>query len=291
MNRLILTLFIVLVGISAHAKPTEKESVGIGTYFGTRNDSPEACRNAALEMARVEAIRAAFGTIVGQSIQTVDMLKNGVESNHFLALTNSDVCGEWLKDIEEPKYDVEYNSDNTLTVTCKVKILCREIANDCPPFKAETLRGVPDRKYAANEYNDGDDIFLWFSASTDGYVQVYFADESGTVAGILPYDGSNVKEVKVKGGEEYIFFSKNTSPAEFGNAKKYQAYTEQQVEFNKMYVMFSPEPFAAPIMKKTRRSLPPMLPMKEFTEWRVQNQRHNSKLGVLQLNMRINAKE
>lgn len=291
MKKLIVTLFIVLVWVAAFAKPTEKKSVGIGTYHGTRNDSPEFCRNTALERARIEAVREAFGTIVAQSVQSVVMLQNGVEDNHFLALSNSDVCGEWLKDLEEPQYEVSYNPDNTISVTCKVKILCREIVNECPPFKAETLRGVPDRRYAANEYNDGDDIFLWFSPSCDGYIQVYFADESGMVAGILPYDNSNVKEVKVKGGEEYIFFSKTTSPSEFGNAKKYQAYTERQMEFNKMYVMFSPEPFAAPTLKKTRRNLPPMLTMKDFTEWRVQSQRHNPKLGVSQINMIIYSKK
>lgn len=289
MRNIILIFCIFFSNIISIAKPTEKESVGVGVYYGTRNDSPETCRNAALEMARIEAIREAFGTIISQSIQSFAIENNGKSDNKFLSLSSSDVCGEWLKDLSEPKFEVEYNSNNTLTVTCRVKILCRELVNECPSFRTETLRGVPDKKYAATEYNDGDDIYLWFSPSADGFIQVYLADESGMVAGILPYDGSEIKEVRVKGGEEYIFFSKATSPIEFGQAKRYQAYTEQSVEFNKLYVMFSTEPFAPPIMKKPRRSLPPMLTIKDFTEWRVQNQRRNPKLGIIQLNIKINS--
>lgn len=284
----LLAIVLLWLTFSVSAEKTEKQAEGRGIYYGTRDDSPAVCKARALENARVDALGKAFGTIVSQNVMTSE--SEGTENNHsqFLSLTSSEVKGEWLKDVTEPKYETTINDDNTLTVTCTVKVLGREIANECPPFETVTLRGRCEKQYASSEFNDSDDMFLWFKAAADGYVQVYLTDETDNVAGILPYDGSEVREVKVKAGEEYVFFSRDDLSYEFGRPKRYQMSTDHQVEFNKIYVIYSPNPFSQPVMKKERRSLPPMLSIKDFTDWRLRLQRNDPKLGVKQLNIRIN---
>lgn len=286
-----LAIVMLWLTFSAYADKPEKQSEGYGVYYGTRDDSPAICKAHALENARVDALGKAFGTIVSQNVMSSESAGTEREHSHFLSLTSTEVKGEWLKDISEPKYDITVNDDNSFTVTCTVKILGKQITNECPPFDAESLRGRPEKQYASSEFKDGDDMFLWFRASADGFVQVYLIDESDNVAGILPYDGSEIRDVRVKAGEEYIFFSKEESRYEFGKPKRYQMSTDRQVEFNKIYVLFSPNPFASPTMKKERRSLPPMISMKDFTEWRLRMQRNDPKLGVKQLNLKINGTE
>lgn len=286
--RFLISIIVSFLSLMVYAATSEKQAEGHGIYYGTRDDSPAVCKARALEDARVDALGKAFGTIVAQDVVISESEGSERNHNHFLALASTEVKGEWLKDLSEPKYDISVNEDNTLTVSCKIKILGRQITNECPLFEALTLRGRPETQYSSSEFNDGDDMFLWFRPSVDGFVQVYLVDESDNVAGILPYDGSEIKDVRVKGGDEYIFFSREDVKFEFGKPKRYQMTTDRQVEFNKVFVIYSPNPFSQPSLKKIKRSLPPMISNKEFTEWRLRIQRNDPKLGIKQLNIRIN---
>lgn len=60
------------------------------------------------------------------------------------------------------------------------------------------------------------------------------------------------------------------------------------IEFNKIYVVFSPSYFAKPVMR-ARNSMEELPSMSEddFSKWLVKSRRNDSKMGVRQMNLKI----
>lgn len=239
------------------------------TYYAPETMSIEEAKRVALDRAKIQAIADEFGTIVTQSTSSIISNKNGVTNESFYSYGGTDVKGEWIETIGEPKFDINYKN-NQLIVLCSVKGKAREINSASIEFTSKPLRNGTSLKFESNEFRNGDDLYLYFETPIDGFLAVYLLDETTqTVYNILPYKRQSIPAVAVKANQEYIFFSREK--AEKGDRQFVDEYTlscETDKEFNTLYVLFSP----SNISKKngfndTIEDKPDNISFKDFRSW------------------------
>lgn len=260
---------------------------GEATWYDDGSLSRKECMRLALEQARVNALALNFGTIISQDIMQSDKIVNGREVNDFLALSTTEVRGEWISDIGEPQYIFSHDADENLIVTCRVKGKAKAVTNDEIPFQALILRNGERDINAETSFRDGDEMKLLFSAAADGYVNVFLEDESRTVYSLLPYPRDSKSEVKVRKDKNYIFF--RASDSEFGPPEEIILTSADHREYNRIYVLFSPERFSRPVMEPTSVGLPAMS-ADNFSKWLVKLKRNDPRLGVRAINIMIDPK-
>ena len=100
---MILALAITLTPFSGFALK-EMSVNGEYTFYGDGSHSRDECKRLALEGARIEALKSAFGTIVSQDIVQHDMVNDGGESTYFSAMSATEVKGEWIADDGEQQF-------------------------------------------------------------------------------------------------------------------------------------------------------------------------------------------
>lgn len=260
---------------------------GTYTIIGDERTTLLEAKRQAAENARIEALRDEFGTIVSQDVMSAAVANGAEERSHFMELSSSEVKGEWLGDVGEPKYEVSMSQEGFPVVKCTVKGRARALSNRGHDFEATLLRNGSTKQFADTHFREKDDLYLHFSAPVSGYVQVYLADESGDVYSMLPYPNSDVHEVKVKKGYDYVFFDKKKGN-EFGEPDEMElTLNDGREEYNKIYVLFSPSPFTQPVMKNNGTLLPPSLSREEFSKWMIKTRRNDESMSVKSMNILI----
>ena len=122
--RYVFILLMLLNLLSISAQEIEKVH-GEYTYHVPDNVSLEEGKRTALERAKIQALADAFGTLVSQNNSTIIKNENGKSSVDFLSIGGSDVKGEWIETIGEPKFDIFYES-NMLTIKVTIVGKARE---------------------------------------------------------------------------------------------------------------------------------------------------------------------
>jgi len=275
-------LLALATSLTSYAAGPIKSVTGEYTYYGNPDDSPADCKRKAAQYARIEALKE-FGTIVSQNTLQSDYDTGDSAQSSFLSISETEVKGEWLGDEGEPQYTTNISDDGTIVVTCKIKGRARAISNEASDFDALVLRNGTDRKNADTNFRDGDDMYLYFSAPSNGFVSVFLQDESGEAFCLLPYARSSVTEAKVKRGYDYIFFDSKRSGNEFGNVEELTLTAPRHREYNKVYVIFSPNSFAMAPVHFTVEGAPPSINGEDFSKWLVRNRRNDPKMGVKQM--------
>lgn len=277
----------LLLTFVARGASSDKAVRGEFTYFGDKNESREQCRMHALEGARLQALAREFGTVVSQDTYQVDQLSGREESTYFSQLNSTAVKGEWLADDGEPQYEYSLDSDGCYVVKCVVRGHARAISNEAVDFQALVLRNGIEERHAGTEFRNGDDMYLLLRTPVDGYVAVFLADDKRSVYSLLPYQNDNSGEVKVKRNKEYVFFSADKALPEYGVADELQLTTDQTVERNRIYVLFSPNPFSRAMDRYAGENIPRMLGADEFSAWLSKVRRNDPKMGVKIVNINI----
>lgn len=272
--------------LTAWGAPPIKTVTGEYTYYGDGTTSPADCKRNALEGARLDALAKEFGTIVTQDVMQADRIDSNGETNKFLSLSSTGVKGEWIADDGEPQYDVTLDNEGNMVVHCKVKGKAREISNESVDFEAYVLRNAPLRQAASTDFYNGDKLYMYFCPSEDGYVSVFLSLEGGKVYQMLPYLNGNSGEAKVKKGYDYVFFDVTKAEGDFGDIDPFVITCPDAIEFNKIYVVYSPSYFARPIMKMGDQRLYEMSE-EDFTKWLVKTRRNDPRLNVKQMNLKI----
>ncbi|MDE6096325.1 MAG: DUF4384 domain-containing protein [Muribaculaceae bacterium] len=287
-DRIVTVAAAIFMAVTAVAAPPIKSVKGEYTYYGDKSTSPAECKRLALEGARLDALSKEFGTIVTQDVMQADRIDSKGESNKFLSLSSTEVKGEWIADDGEPVYDISLDNEDNFVVRCVVKGKAREISNEATEFDARVLRNGTKPGNAATEFYDGDDLYLYFTAPVDGFVSVYLSLEDGNVYQMLPYLGDVKGEAKVKKGYDYVFFDPSKAEGSFGTPDQFRIATDGVIEFNKIYVVFSPSYFAKPVMRSQNGvEALPSVTESDFSKWLVKTRRNDPKLGVKQMNLKI----
>lgn len=256
------------------------------TYYAEGNQSPNDAKRAALEGAKLQAIAQEFGTVISQSTTQKETAANGAESSYFSQLNASEVKGEWLEDVGEPEYKVDYVQD-MLVVKCKVCGKARELSNEAADFTATVLRNGTEAKFADVNFRNGDDMFLLFRAPTDGYVAVYLVDETPAAYCLLPYMSNANGQQAIRHDKEYIFFS--SGKASKGEAvDEYTLTCSSDMERNQVYVIFSPKPFTKALDSQVKEALPRQLSFEDFQKWLGTCRKRDAKMGVKVMHIEIN---
>lgn len=277
---------------TAHASDDVRTVTGTYTFYGEPHHSVNDCKRLALEGARLEALKQ-FGTMMQQNTLTAETERDGEAATRFLNLTSTEVRGEWLGDIDAPRYDApSFDSDGNIIVTCHVKGRARAITNESVRFAAKVLKGCSLPECADTHFADGQDMRLLFRAPTDGYVAVFLSEENGNVCRLLPYSASTDDLLKVRKNREYVFFdpsmADHSDPTPVDELVMHADRTE---EFNTLVVIFSPNPFAMPPTQFTDDLTPRSLTNEEFQKWFIASKMHDTKMGQQSFNLVISPAE
>ena len=235
----VLSCCVSLYIISVSAQTTKKVT-GAYTYHAPENISLEEAKHIAVNRAKIAAISDAFGTLVTRNNSTVISNKNGQSDNRFFSIGGSEVKGEWIETTKEPSFDISYQQ-GMLVVVVELEGIIRELSRKQVNFSAKILRNGTSSKYESDDFRNGDDMYLLFSAPTDGYLVAYMYDElTQSVVCLLPYINNSIGYQQIKGGKEYLFFKQGENGE---HVDEYTLTTSGETpEFNTFYILFSREP-------------------------------------------------
>ena len=285
MRRVILFLSFVLSlpVFSQKIKTVEGEY----TYYAPENVTLEEARRTALDRAKIQALADAFGTIVSQANTTRVENSDGKSSTDFLSIGGSEVKGEWIETIEEPKYDISYDQ-SMLVVKVSVKGKAREIVSAQIDIKAKVLRNGTEDKFESDEFRDGDDLYLSFVSPVSGYLAVYLVDAEKKAYCLLPYRSQTDGIYKVEANRRYVFFNIKEAPQqECQYVDEYVMTCSRSSEYNQIYVIFSPQPFAKAADNVSAELLPRELKFEDFQEWLVKCRRIDKNMQISSNNILI----
>ncbi|MCH5230798.1 MAG: DUF4384 domain-containing protein [Muribaculaceae bacterium] len=258
---------------------------GESTFYDDGTHSKVECERLALEQARIDALAKKFGTIVSQDILQADRVQGNREKNDFLSLSSTEVRGEWVADDGDPVFTYEHDAKANLIVTCVIKGKAKAIDNESAQFNSQVLRNGTDTRNADINFRNGDAMFLDFQGSQDGYLAVFLEDEQKQVYQLLPYVNDQKTRVPVKKGNRYVFFSPRDGQR--GEIVDELVLTADfNTEYNRVYVLFSPEQFSSPVMNRAPGELPYMN-ADEFSKWLVRTRKNDPKMGVKAMNLII----
>lgn len=262
-----------------------KKVKGDYTFYGESHHSLEDCRRMALEGARIEALKAEYGTTVSNDTYSRD---NADGDSYFSSLSATEVRGEWIADDGEPRFEVNIDDQGHYIVRCIVAGHARAIANEAVDFEAVPLRGGMSLASRTTSFESGDDLRLYFRAPVDGTISVFLIDDSHTVWGLLPYSSDSSGEVRVRRGKEYVFFSTESGDGASDRAMvdELTLTTDREVERNELYVVFSPNSFSIPGMK-TADGMPGSMSLDSFNRWIADSRRRDAKMGVRRIGLEI----
>ena len=296
-RRLLLLALTLAVSVTASlaASPVKIVS-GIFTYYPTDNQTRVQARDAAIENAKIELLANTFGTDVESSVLTSISSESG---DNMVSLSSSQVKGEWLETIGEP--ELRFNTDpktgrQAIIVTIKGKV--REKSAAKVDFRAEALRNHPDLKDAATEFGDGDDLFFYFRSPADGFLTIYLYDGAGSVFRLLPYRGQTDGAWRVRADHPYYFFSPYKSDESVPGhlVDEYVLNCSGEMELNKLYIVFSPQPFVRaldedknPANPQSNHALvtPRELSYPDFNTWLSRIRTADERLSVKEINVTI----
>lgn len=277
--RLSFTVCLLLFSVVLCAQRTERVRAEY-TYHAPENVTLEAAKRTALERAKLQAIADEFGTVVSQSNTTFVTNQSGESNTDFFSLAGSEVKGEWIETIGEPKYSISYEQE-MLVVKVSVSGRIREIVSVQIDFKAEVLCNGTDLKFARTDFKSGDDLFLYFQSPVDGYLAVYLLDDvSQMVYCLLPYKSSSEAVVPIEHDKPYIFFSAKHAGDKAHLVDEYTMTCSRPQEHNTIYIIFSPNEFAKANSNNVDELLPQELSFEEFQKWLAKGRNRDKEMRV-----------
>ena len=281
MRHYIFLMIWMLLGVasSGYAQKTKKVH-GEYIYHAPENVSIEQARQTALSRAQIQALGDEFGTVVAQHNATLMNNTNGSTHTDFTSLSSSDVKGEWLETIGEPKYEISYEQ-GMLVVKCSVTGKARAIVAKQNNYVAKILcNGIEDRNEGEN-FKSGDHLYLAYQSATKGYLAVYLKDDNKNAYCLLPYQSSKDGKVEVDANTRYVFFNQKTAQPLFNSSDvdEYTMTCDKASETNYIYIISSPNPFIKAIDNAVE-GLPRELKYDDFQKWLSKNRTADKDMQV-----------
>lgn len=281
MRHYIFVMILMFLGVAttSYAQRTRKVH-GEYIYHAPENVSLEQAKKTALSRAQIQALGDEFGTVVAQHNATLMNNTNGSTQTDFTSLSSSDVKGEWLETIGEPKYEISYEQ-GMLVVKCSVTGKARAIVAKQNNYVAKILcNGIEDRNEGEN-FKSGDDLYLAYQSATKGYLAVYLIDDNKNAYCLLPYQSSKDGKVEVDANTRYVFFNQKTAQPLFNSSDvdEYTMTCDKASETNYIYIISSPNPFIKAIDNAVE-GLPRELKYDDFQKWLSKNRTADKDMQV-----------
>lgn len=225
--------------------------IGEADYFSPATETPRQARESGIREAQLEALKQKFGLVLGEHTVTKNSSSGGVTINMAQSLGESDVNGEWIRDLKEPIVEIINSTPQGTTYHVKVQGEAREIPQNRIAFNYSLLFNGIDterNKLRGGEFHYGDECYVYLRTPIDGFAAIFLADDDdeGTMQCLLPYDGDNRAAYPVKANKDYIFFSKQAAePDCLHLTTRMIMESRKNVDCNVFYIMFSPNDFTA----------------------------------------------
>ena len=238
------------------------------TYHAPENVTLEQAKATALERAQVQAIADEFGTLMGQSNATVITNDNGKSDVRFSSVGHSNVNGEWVETLDQPRYDINYE-EGMLVVSVKVKGRIRKLTSPKIDLDVNLLRNGTDLKYESTDFRNGDDMYLHFLSPVSGHLLVYLVDHTAQQAYcLLPYSQQADAAQPIEQGRDYLFFSAQSVPADQrAVVDEYTLTTDKTMEQNEVVVVFSTDELVKANTSASIGQLPRAMEVDHFNKW------------------------
>ncbi|MEO0894967.1 MAG: hypothetical protein AAFY71_01010 [Bacteroidota bacterium] len=289
----IISLFLLLIP-GLMAQTVKKSSATYQINLTRSNFSEEQACQKCIELAMIEAIEKQFGRVIVQGnstmIENINTGENVETTQIFNMIAETYVNGEWVETIDESCERFIYEEEFWLK--CSVKGKVQELEQPKIDLTFKSLK-CEQLECASEDFSDGEDFFMYLKSPIDGYVTIYIGDAE-TTQRILPYaempDGM-MNAVEVKADKEYILFSKDKD--ELGLkyfVDEYQLYTEDEVDQNRVYVIFSKEPLVKPALYESEvkeYDMPMQLQAENFQKWMAKQKKYNPEMEVFRLDVTI----
>jgi hypothetical protein len=262
-----LLFFIFFISLHSFAQNKAQTICGEYIYYPPSNVSVDDAVKTAIERAKIAALAEKFGTLISQNNSTVVKNENGQSTTDFTSLGGSEVKGEWIEDTKTPETKVSYEKE-MLVVKANVCGKAREITRAAVDFSAKILRNGIGGNFESDTFKNEDDFYLLFKSPVNGYLAVYLIDSEQKAFCLLPYASNTTGKVAIEHGKEYIFFSrKNLSTEEARLIEEYKLTAETDIEYNHLYIIFSPNEFTKANDNLSSTSLPRELTFNDFQRW------------------------
>jgi len=249
--------------------------------------SVEEAKHTALERAKIQAIADEFGTIVSQSTSTIVSNKNGESDTQFFSTGGSDVKGEWIETIGEPKYEISYDG-GMLQVSVKVSGKIRDIRKPKNEISAKILRNGVEEQYESSEFYEGDQMYLSFASATNGNLLVYLLDNKNNAYRLLPYRRQTEPSIKIEDAERQIFFCKKSVELALRRiVDEYVLTASQPYEINTIYVIFTPNELFKALDYQIDKELPRELSCADFHKWLAMARKQDENIIVKEIPLTI----
>lgn len=269
----------IAISLSSFAQRTVKVC-GEAEYVVPSTISLEDAKRIVADRARQNALAEKFGTDI--SVTNVTHISNVNEQCDVLfhSFGESSVKGIWLGDNEEPVY--EYTTDTRTgqqTIIAKICGRARERKGSEYSLIVKTLCNSTSDNGETTSFKDGDDFFISLLTPVDGYIAIYLVDAEQNAYCIYPYspngDGCGI----VRHGKRKVFFSeKEADDDERNSVNEYTLTSNNSVEYNKLYVVFSTNKFTKANGINTNGL--DMLSETDFLKWLTQIQRDDEEMKV-----------
>lgn len=232
-------------------------------------------KHKAIENAKAEAIKAAFGTMVITTTELVNEEVNGSTSSQFREVTRELQKGDWMRDTAPAKISVDYN-DNTLFITAEVAGVAREVTQVKPNIDWKIIGREPKKKNETDTFNNKDKIYMSFRSEVNGYAAVFLLEESNNATVLVPFAGSGKGNYKIDANKDYMFFD----PERDASFRSLEMTTRHPLEYNEVVIVFSTNPFPNPFVKSGNSRSLNRLTITEFNNWQVNSMNQDRSMFV-----------
>lgn len=259
-------------------------------YHIPENVSADEAKNIAFERAKAQAIADEFGTIVSQSNSVIVENSNGNSNIDFLSIGGSELKGEWIETIGEPKYEFLTNGD-MLSIKVIAKGRIRELEGNRIPFDVKILRNGIDNGCESDHFCSGDDLYIAFKTPSAGFLAIYLIDAEKNAFCLLPYIGQENGIFEVKANKRYLLFHPDHSidiPLDI--VDQLTMDTSHDQERNRIIIVFSPNKFYKANDNRISEELPRSLSYMELQKWLSDVRKHDIDLSILERSIQIKNK-
>lgn len=286
-------------------------------WYPERESLTEA-RDRALELAKINALENAFGTLVmqGNTIY-IENKKTGekVETNTtFKMIGNTAVKGEIIQilktDFKESrkKEKVDRKKVEITYIDCNITLEAKELTDTKIEIEAYPLNSTNIIRPTTDFYN-GDDLFLYFRSPVNGFLTV-FLDDGQQAQCLLPYrkmPAGMEEAMPIVADKEYVFFSDkpefNYFDDDFFAEDTYEMVASSERDLNQLYIIFSKTPLNKPILnkdendkllvelEKDKYELPRVIESDAFKKWLVKIQQIRNDVQVINQMISIEKKK
>lgn len=301
MNKFYLTIIFnlfAILGFAQDIKTVQTKGKSQVQWYPERESLTQA-RDHALDLAKINALENAFGTLVmqGNSVY-VENKKTGekVETKTtFKMIGSTAVKGEIIQilktDYKETvrKEKINRKKVEITYIDCSVLLEAKEINDTKIEVVTYPINSVKIIRPTTAFY-EGDDLFIYFKSPVNGFLTV-FLDDNQQAQCLLPYrkmPAGLEEAMPVVADKEYIFFSDkpehNYFADDFFAEDTYELLSSSEKDLNELYIIFSKQPLNKPILNNADDNktniLPRTINSDEFKNWLIKIQQTRNDIQI-----------